>query len=96
MNALQNAKGLEFVGFSKVWNYHGIAHLEAVASNKKSNLYKEIEKLRESGYKGMVTLFVSCIGRSQHSASKVEIYKGVTNNEECSIYYTKRHGEIKI
>lgn len=95
---LSKAKNLDPVAFTKVWNFYGISTLEHVAQNKASNLYSEIQKIKASGYKGMLTLYVDQIGRSRHAASSVAILKGVTNGEEIgySEYHAKRIGEIKI
>ena len=97
LNALLNkCKDLELVGFTTVWNYHNADHLDNLAKKKGTNISKSINELKEKGMKGWFTLFVTQIGWTAHSASKVAILKGITNIDETSYYYTKRIGEVFI
>ena len=98
LNTLLNtAKNLKVVGYSSLWNFHGSNHLDNLAKKKGTNLNNSIESLKKQGKKGAFTIYVSQIGRSQHSKSEVVILEGLTNSSEIgSSYYTKRMGEIFI
>lgn len=89
----QKETGLELIGTTTVWNFHGIDHLVSVGMNKQSNLHAELKHIYKE-YDGIITVFVSQIGRSAHSATIVGIYKGATNLENCSYYYSKRCDEF--
>lgn len=94
---LKRAKNLEIVGFTTVWNYHRADHLDNLAKKKGTNINKAVEKIKEDGYKGPLTIYVARIGRSAHSTSTVAILKGLTSLDEIgSDYYSKRLGEVFI
>lgn len=37
--------GLELIGTTTVWNFHGIDHLTSVGMNKRSNLHTELKHI---------------------------------------------------
>ena len=82
---------LKYLNSTTVWNYHSI-YLPDVGFNKKSNLHKMLTKLYKNGTRGMVTVFVSRIGRNQHSESVISIYKGVTVGYD----HSPRHAEYRL
>ena len=87
----------EIVGVSSVWNFHAVDHLDNLTTKKGSNLFEFVEAMKAKGEKGGFTMYVDSIGRSAHSASRVVIFKGITNCEEIgSQYYSKRMGEFFI
>jgi len=97
LNYFTEKSGLEVIGCSSVWNYHGIDSLFNVAMKKGSNLNSSLAAIKKSGYEGIVTLYVTSIGRSQHSASTVHIFKGVVNsNSMGSDAYSKRTDEVRL
>mgnify|MGYP003635878239 FL=1 len=97
LTAFQESSKLELIEYSSVWNFHGTS-LYSALNRKGSNLNNSLLAIRESGYNGLVTLYVTKIGRSQHSKSEVCIFKGVTNLEavSTSVYYSQRHEEARI
>jgi hypothetical protein len=86
------APNLKYLDSSTVWNYHSV-DLSKLGFNKNSNLNKSLAALHSNGHKGKVTVVVTCIGRNQHSASTVGIYKGVT---AAAGYYYPRLAEYKL
>ena len=84
---------LKKIGTTTVWNFHDIK-LTKLGYNKKSNLSKKLRDLHKLGIKGKVTVFIEAIGRSGHSASRIGIYKGVTDSDYFSMYYSTRHCEF--
>ena len=97
MTKLQNfaeATGLEMIGTSSVWNYHA-TDFNALGYVKSSNVYKELLDLKRQGVKGMVTIVVGCIGRSQHSKTEIGIFKGVVKTDDLYLWGAG-HGEVKL
>ena len=87
----------EVVGFSSVWNFHGVDHLDNLTKKKGTNLNSFVESLKLKGEKGGFTMYVDSIGRSAHNSSRVVILRGITNCDEMgSHYYSKRMGEFFI
>ncbi len=88
------APNLKHLDSSTVWNYHSV-DLSKLGFNKNSNLNKSLASLHSNGHKGKVTVVVTCIGRTQHSASSIKIFGGVArtwNNKYshyCAIYKLK-------
>jgi hypothetical protein len=92
----QETSKLKLIGHSSIWNFHGTS-LYSAANRKGSNINKSLLAIRKSGYNGIVTLFATKIGRSQHHESEVCIFKGVTNLDTVGTsYYSSRHEEIRI
>lgn len=95
----KNAKelGLEFVGYTSIWNYHNSRGLVSAISDKRSNIFKSINELKEKGEKGGFTLQVQRIGRSQHDETIVAIYKGTVSAAEYgSSFYSNKNAEFFI
>ena len=86
---------LKKIAETTVWNFHG-TYLANVGFRKGSNLHKKLGELYKKGVRGMVTVYVEAIGRSQHASSRVGIYMGVTDAENFGPYYSSRHAEYKI
>ena len=93
----QESSKLEFIQSSSIWNFHGTSLLSA-AIRKGSNLNNSLLAIKNSGYNGIVTLYVTKIARNQHQKSEVCIFKGVTNLDavSTSVYYSARHEEVRI
>lgn len=83
------------VGFTTVWNFHHV-HVGEIARKKGTNINTFIEKMKKEGLKGGFTLYVDQIGWSGHSASRVAVIEGTTNDEECGQYHSTRVCEIFI
>lgn len=97
MSSLKNLPELKLHSHTTIWNWHRCGGLVAAGYNKTSNLYKKLQEIKASGYRGMVTFNVSCIGRSGHSASKVEVYLGTVNvSKHGSTFYSERNAEFLI
>lgn len=95
INRFKKETGLELIAESTVWNFHSV-DFNNFAFMKTSNVYFQCLDLKRKGVKGMVTVIISSIGRSQHSASTVAIFKGTTSSQEYSGYYMKGHGEVNL
>ena len=81
---------LKRIAETTVWDYYNTS-IDNVGFRKGSNLNKTLRELYQNGERGMITVFVEAIGRSQHSASRLGIFRGVTNQ-----YYVERHAEYKL
>lgn len=95
----ENAKslGLEFIGFTSIYNWHKCGGLVAAIHNPRSNIYKEIQLLKAKGEKGGFTLQLEAIGRSAHSKSRIAIYRGtVSAANHGSKFYSDRNAEFFI
>ena len=88
--------GLKLVEKTTVWNIHQADHLSNLAKKKGTNLNKTFSDMKKRGLKGGFTLVVGRIGRSQHSATEIGIFEGVTNvfdedeifiNDVNSVYF---------
>jgi len=96
-NSIRDLPELEFHSETTVWNFHRCGGLIAVGYNKKSNIYKKLEEIRATGYKGCVTFNIKSIGRSGHSASKVEVFLGCVDvSLHGSAYFSNRNAEFFI
>ena len=81
---------LKYLDSTTVWNYHSI-DLSKLGFNKNSNLNKCLSSLYNSGKRGAVTVEVTCIGWSQHSASQIKIFEGEYNS-----IYSRRYAIYKL
>ena len=87
----------EIIGYSTVWDFHHADHLDNLVNKKGTNLNKFVDDMKKKGLTGGFTMFVDRIGRSGHSASRIVIFKGITNDTELgSDYYSNRVGEFFI